>query len=91
MPGTKPGFLKSEKMLGFKLLYIHKKCIRSLNPNIFSDLRKPGLVPGESLSLSIKINSVLEKYLSYIMTNRMKSIHMKLSIEYGRENVKIFW
>ena len=23
-PGTKPGFLKSEKMLGFKLLYIHK-------------------------------------------------------------------
>ena len=36
-----------------------------MNPNIFSDLRKPGLVPGESLSLSTKINSVLEKYLSY--------------------------
>ena len=134
-PGTKPGFLKSEKMLGFKLLYIHKSVsenvyvnnviiygwcysmiltynvfgwcycqlgdiipnhhflflqadviafkflfhwqmlllfsdtllwiYKSLNPNICSDLRKPGLVPGESLSLSTKINSVLEKYLSY--------------------------
>ena len=62
-----------------------------MNPNIFSDLRKPGLVPGESLSLSTKIDSVLEKYLSYIMTNRMRSIHMNLSTEYGRENVKIFW
>ena len=29
---------------------------------IFSDLRKPGLVPGKSLSLSAKIYSVLEKY-----------------------------
>ena len=48
-----------------------------MNPNIFSDLRKPGLVPGESLSLSIKIDSVIEKYLSYNMTNRMRSIHMK--------------
>ena len=36
-----------------------------MNPNIFSDLRKPGLVPGKSLSLSTKIDSVLEKYLSY--------------------------
>ena len=57
----------------------------------FSDLRKPSLVPGESLSPSTKIDSVLDKYLSYIMTNRMRSIHMKLSEEYGRENVKIFW
>ena len=32
---------------------------------LFSDLRKPGLVPGKSLSLSTKIDSVLEKYLSY--------------------------
>ena len=47
-----------------------------MNPNIFSDLRKPGLVPGESLSLSTKIDSVLENNLSYIMTNRMRSIHM---------------
>ena len=61
-----------------------------MNPNIFSDLRKPGLVPGENLSLSTKIDSVLEKYLSYIMTNRMRSIHMKLNEEYGRENVRIF-
>ena len=48
-----------------------------MNPNIFSDLRKPGLVTGESLSLSTKIDSVLEKYLSYIMTNWIRSIHMK--------------
>ena len=32
------------------------------NPNIFSDLRNLGLVPGKNLSLSTKINSVLEKY-----------------------------
>ena len=36
-----------------------------MNPNIFSDLRKPGLVPGKSLSLSTKIDSVLENNLSY--------------------------
>ena len=36
-----------------------------MNLNIFSDLRKPGLVLGESLSLSTKINSVLEKYPYY--------------------------
>ena len=29
-------------------------------------MRKPGLVPGKSLSVSTKIDSVLEKYLSYI-------------------------
>ena len=29
--------------------------------NIFSDLRKPGLVPGESLSLAKIMSSVLEK------------------------------
>ena len=62
-----------------------------MNPNIFSDLRKPGLVPGKSLSLSTKIDSVIEKYLAYNMTNRMRSIHMNLATEYGRENVKIFW
>ena len=52
-----------------------------MNPNIFSDLRKPGLVPGKSLSLSTKIDSVLEKYLSYIMTNKMRSIHMKKIVQ----------
>ena len=31
LPGTKPGFLKSEKMLGFKLLYIHK----SVSENVY--------------------------------------------------------
>ena len=30
-PGTKPGFLKSEKMLGFKLLYTHK----SVSENVY--------------------------------------------------------
>ena len=47
-----------------------------MNPNIFSDLRKPGLVPGKSLSLSTKIDSVKEKYLAYNMTSRMRSFHM---------------
>ena len=47
-----------------------------MNPNIFSDLRKPGLVPGESLSLSTKINSVLEKYLSYIRNLLLVTLRM---------------
>ena len=38
-----------------------------MNLNIFSDLRKPGLLPGESLSLSTNINSLLEKNQIYIM------------------------
>ena len=33
-PGTKPGFLKSEKMLGFKLLYIHKSVLENIYVNI---------------------------------------------------------
>ena len=61
-----------------------------MNLNIFSDLRKPGLVPGESLSLSTKFDSVLEKNQTYTMSNRMRSLHMHLSTEYGRESVKIF-
>ena len=61
-----------------------------MNLNIFSDLRKPGLVPGKSLSLSTNINSVLENNQIYIMSNRMRSLHMHLSIEYDRESVKIF-
>ena len=47
-----------------------------MNLNIFSELRKPGLVPGESLSLSTKFDSVLEKNQTYIMSNRMRSLHM---------------
>ena len=45
-----------------------------MNLNIFSDLRKPGLVPGESLSLSTKIDSVLEKKptLHYVKQNEKK-------------------
>ena len=44
---------------------------KSMNLNIFSDLRKPGLVPGESSSLSTKIDSILEKkpILHYIKQN----------------------
>ena len=62
-----------DKTFSDTLLWIYK----SLNLNIFSDLRKSGLVPDESLSLSAKIDSVLEKYPYFIMTNRMRSIHMK--------------
>ena len=36
-----------------------------MNLNIFSDLRKPGLVSGKSLSLSARIYSVKEKYPTY--------------------------
>ena len=32
-----------------------------MNLNIFSDLRKPGLVPGESLSPAQNFDSVFEK------------------------------
>ena len=33
LPDTKPGFLKSEKMLGFKLLYIHKSVLENVYVN----------------------------------------------------------
>ena len=99
-PGLVPGkslslSTKIDSVLEKYLSYIMTNRMRSIHmnlsteygreTNIFSDLRKPGLVPGKSLSLSTKIDSVLEKYLSYIMTNRMRSIHMNLSTDYGRE------
>ena len=34
-PGTKPGFLKSEKMLGLQLLYIHKSVLEKHQLMIF--------------------------------------------------------
>ena len=50
-----------------------------MNLNIFSDLRKPGLVPGESLSLSTNIDSVLEKNpnLHYVKQNEKSSYAYK--------------
>ena len=33
LPGTKPGFLKSEKILGFNLLYIHKSVLENVYVN----------------------------------------------------------
>ena len=33
LPGTKPGFLKSEKMLRFMLLYIHKSVLENVYVN----------------------------------------------------------
>ena len=45
--------------------------------NIFSDLRKPGLVPGKSLSRSTNSNSVIKKIKLYIMSNRMRCLHMQ--------------
>ena len=48
-----------------------------MNLHIFSDLRKPGLLPGESLSPSTNSNSVIEKIKLYIMSNRMRSLHMQ--------------
>ena len=43
------------------------------------NLRKLGLVPGESLSLSTKFDSLLDKNQTYIMSNRMRSLHMHLT------------
>ena len=56
-----------------------------MNHNIFSDLRKPGLVPGESLSLSTNINSVLEKKsnLHYAKQNEKSSYALQCSIFEG--------
>ena len=48
-----------------------------MNLHIFSDLRKPGLVPGKSLSPSTNINSVIEKIKLYTMSNRMRILHMQ--------------
>ena len=46
--------------------------------NIFSDLRKPGLVPGESLSLSKKYEFCFRETLIYKMSNRMRNLHKQL-------------
>ena len=60
-------------------IFWYTLCVyKSMNLNIFSDLRKPGLVSGESLSLSTKFDSVLEKNQTYIMSYRMRSLHMHL-------------
>ena len=48
-----------------------------MNLHIFSDLRKPGLVPGKCLFPSTNISSVIEKTKLYIMSNRMRSLHMQ--------------
>ena len=53
-----------------------------MNLNVFSDLRKPGLVPGESLSLSTKMYSVIEKYLSYkVQLAKCSTKHSKIGEE----------
>ena len=45
--------------------------------NIISDLRKPGLVPGKRLSPSTNSHSVIKKIKLYIMSNRMRCLHMQ--------------
>ena len=50
---------------------------KSMKLNISSDLRKPGLVPGKSLSPATNFGSVLEKSWIYIMSNRMRNLHMQ--------------
>ena len=45
--------------------------------NIFSDLRKPGLVPGESLSLAQNYVFCFGETLIYIMSNRMRNLHIQ--------------
>ena len=45
--------------------------------NTFSDLRKPGLVPGKSLSLAENYVFCIGETLIYIMSNRMRNLHMQ--------------
>ena len=49
--------------------------VSSMKLNIFSDLRKPGLVPGESLSLAQNYVFCFGETSIYIMSNRMRSLH----------------
>ena len=39
-------------------------------------MRKPGLVPAKSLSPATIFGSVLEKNQIYMMSNRMRNLHM---------------
>ena len=71
-----------KKTFSDTLLCVYK----SLNLNIFSDLRKPGLVPGESLSLSTKIDSVLENNSSYIIISGWPRTKVELHI-----NIRPYW
>ena len=48
------------------------------------------MVADKSLSPATIFGSVLEKNEIYMMSNRMRNLHMHLSKEYGKENVKIF-
>ena len=57
--------------------------------NIFSDLRKPGLVPGKSLYLAQNYVFCFGETLIYIMSNRIRNLHKQLKIFYF--NIKIFY
>ena len=48
---------------------------KSMKLNIFSDLRKPGLVPGKSLSLAQNYVFCFGETSIYIMSNRMRNLH----------------
>ena len=48
-----------------------------MKPNIFSDLQKPGLVLGESLSLAQNYVLCFGETLIYIMSNRMRNLHIQ--------------
>ena len=50
--------------------------------NIFSDLRKPGLVPGESLSLAQNYVFCFGETSIYIMANRMRNLHKQTLLSF---------
>ena len=52
--------------------------------NIFSDLRKPGLVPGKSLSLAQNYVFCFGETLIYIMSNRKRNLHIHFNTEYDK-------
>ena len=57
-------------------LMLLPKHLWQMNLNIFSDLRRPGLVPGENLSPSTNINSVIEKIKVYILVSNYTNKHL---------------
>ena len=67
-----------------------------MNLNIFSDLRKLGLVPGKSLSLSTNINSVPEKNPIYTYNlcsgnhTEITNIQKKTVLQYSYSDAFLF-
>ena len=65
-------------------------CSKIAGKTFSSDLRKPCLITGESLSPPTKIGTFHEKSLAKLSKNGMRSLHLHIRREYGKENVGTF-